>query len=52
MNLFGQFEDCAGFIKELREGKGQAKLIVNAEKKGTMTYNMKDEILRAKFHYG
>ena len=50
--LFDRFEDCAGFIEELGEGKGQAKLIVNEEKKGTMTYNVKDEILRAKFHYG
>ena len=51
-HLFEHFEDCAEFIKELGEGKGQAKLIVNEEKKGTMTYNVKDEILRAKFHYG
>ena len=51
-HLFDQFEDSAGFIKELGEGKGQANLIVKEEKKGTMTYNMKDEILRAKFHYG
>ena len=51
-HLFDQFGDCAGFIKELGEGKGQAKLIVNEEKKGTMTYNVKDEVLRAKFHYG
>ena len=32
--------------------KGQAELIVNEEKKGTVTYNAKDEILRAKFNCG
>ena len=51
-NLFDKFEDCGGFRKPLGEGKGEAKLIVNDEKKGTMVYNGKEEILRAKFHYG
>ena len=51
-NLFDKFEDCGGFRKQLGEGKGEAKLIVNDEKKGTMVYNGKEEILRAKFHYG
>ena len=51
-NLFNQFEDCGGFRKQLGEGKGEVKLIVNDEKKGTMVYNAKEEILRAKFYYG
>ena len=51
-HLFDQFEDCGGFKKQLGEGKGEAKLIVNDEKKGTMVYNAKEEILRAKFYYG
>ena len=38
-NLFDQFEDCGGFRKQLGKGKGEAKLIVNSEKKGTMVYN-------------
>jgi len=38
-NLFEQFEDCGGFRKQLGKGKGEAKLIVNSEKKGTMVYN-------------
>lgn len=50
--LFDQFGECVGFLEERGEGKGQAKLIVNEKKKGTMTYNVKDEILRAKFHCG
>lgn len=50
--LFNQFEDCGGFKKQLGEGKGEAKLIINDEKKGTMVYNAKEEILRAKFYYG
>ena len=48
-NLFDQFEDCGGFRKQLGEGKGEAKLIVNDEKKGTMVFNGKEEILKAKF---
>ena len=51
-HLFDKFEDCGRFKKQLGEGKGEAKLIVNDEKKGTMVYNGKEEILRAKFHYG
>ena len=51
-NLFDQFEDCGGFKKQLGEGKGEAKLIVNDEKKGTMVYNAKEEVLKAAFHYG
>ena len=51
-NLFDQFEDCGEFKKQLGEGKGEAKLIVNDEKKGTMKYIAKEEILRAKFYYG
>ena len=47
-----QFEDCGGFRKKLGEGKGEAKLIVNDQKKGTMICNGKEEILGAKFHYG
>ena len=27
-------------------------LIINDEKKGTMVFNAKEEILRAKFYYG
>ena len=48
-NLFHQLEDCRGFKKQLGKGKGEAKLIVNSEKKGRMVYNAKEEILRAKF---
>ena len=52
--LFDQFEGCEsdGFIKQLGEGKGQAKLIVSDDKKGVMSYNEKAECLQAKFHYG
>ena len=48
-NVFDQFEDCGGFKKQLGKGKGETKLIVNSEKKGTMVYNAKEEILRTKF---
>ena len=51
-HLFDQFEDCGEFKKQLGEGKGEAKLIINDEKKGTMVYNAKEGILRAKFYYG
>ena len=51
-NLFDQFEDWGKFRKQLGEGKGEAKLIVNDEKKGTMMYIAKEELLRAKFYYG
>ena len=51
-HLFDQFEDCGEFKKQLGEGKGEAKFIVNDEKKGTMVYNANEEILRAKFYYG
>ena len=51
-NLFDQFEDCGEFKKQLGEGKGEAKLIVNDKKKGTMKYIAKEEVLRAKFYYG
>ena len=47
--LFDQFQDCGGFRKQLGKGKGEAKLIVNSEKKETMVYNAKEQILRAKF---
>ena len=52
--LFDRFEGCKsdGFIKQLGEGKGQAKLIVRDDKKGAMSYNEKTECLQAKFHYG
>jgi len=51
-NLFDQFEDCGEFKKQLGEGKGEAKLIVYNENKGTMTHIVKEELLRAKFYYG
>ena len=51
-NLFDQFEDCGEFKKQLGEGKGEGKLIVNDEKKGTTKYIAKEEVLRAKFYYG
>lgn len=51
-NLFDQFEDCGEFRKQLGERKGKAKLIVNDEKKGTMMYIAKEQLLRAKFYYG
>jgi len=51
-NLFEQFKDCGEFKKQLGEGKGKAKLIVNDEKKGAMMYITKEELLRAKFYYG
>ena len=41
--LFDQLEDCGGFRKQLGKGKGEAKLIVNSTKKGTMAYNAKDQ---------
>ena len=34
--LFDQFQDCGGFRKQGGKGKGEAKLIVNSEKKETM----------------
>ena len=46
---FNQFEDCGGFRKQPGKGKGEAKLIVNSEKKGTMNYNAKEEILKVNF---
>ena len=49
--LFDQFQDCGGFRKQLCIGKGEAKLIVNPEKKETMVYNAKDQILRAIFFF-
>ena len=51
-NLFEQFEDSGEFKKQLGEGKGEAKLIVNDEEKGTMKYIAKEKVLRAKFCYG
>ena len=48
-HLFGQFEDCGEFKKQL--GGGEAKLIIKDETMGTLVYNAK-EILRAKFYYG
>lgn len=41
--LFDRFEGCKsdGFIKQLGEGKEQAKLIVSEDKKGVMTLNEK-----------
>ena len=48
-HLFDQFEDFGGFRKQLGKGKGEAKLMVNSEKKETMVYKSKEEILRAKF---
>ena len=52
-NLFDQFEDCGGFRKQLGKGKeAEAKLIVNPEKKETVVYNAKEQILRAIFFYG
>ena len=50
--LFDQFQDCGGFRKQLGKGKGEANLIVNSEKKETMVYNAKEEILRSIFVYG
>ena len=50
--LFDQFQDCGGFRKQLGKGSlGEAKLIVNSEKKETMVYNAKEQILRAKFFF-
>ena len=43
---------CGGSRNQLGKGKGEAKLIVNSEKKETMVYNAKEEILKAKFLYG
>ena len=48
-HLFDQFEDFGGFRKQLGKGKGEEKVIVNSEKKETMVYKSKEEILRAKF---
>ena len=50
--LFDQFEDCGGFRKQLGKGKGEAKLTVNSEKKETMVYNAKEQILREFLFYG
>lgn len=41
-----------GLEKQPGKGKGEAKLIVNSEKKGTMIYNAKEEILKVTFFYG
>ena len=46
--LYDQFQGCDGFGK----GKREAKLIVNSEKKEIMVYNVKEQVLRAKFFYG
>ena len=43
---------CGEFKKQLGEGKGEAKIIVNEEKKGSIMYIAKEELLRAKFYYG
>ena len=48
-HLLDKFEDFGGFRKQHGKGKGEAKLIVNSEKKETMVYNAKEQILRAKF---
>ena len=48
-HLLDKFEDFGGFRKQLGKGKGEAKLIVNSEKKETMVYNVKEQFLRAKF---
>ena len=51
-NLFDQFEDCGGFRKQLGKGKGaEAKLIVKSEKKETVVYNGKEQILRGNFFF-
>lgn len=50
--LFNQFEDCQGFTKELGDGQGVVKLIVDNEKHGTFKYKIKKEILQFNFHYG
>ena len=47
--LYNQFQDCGGFREQLGKGKREAKFIVNSEKKETMVYNAKEQILRAKF---
>ena len=46
--LFDQLQDCGGFRKQLGKAKGEAKLIVNSEKKETMVYNAKEQMLRGK----
>ena len=47
--LFDQFQGCDGLRKQLGKGKREVKLIVNSEKKETMVYNVKEQVLRAKF---
>ena len=45
---FSNLRRFIGFRKQLGKGKREAKLIVNSEKKETMVYNAKEQILRAK----
>lgn len=50
--VFEKFIDCKGFEKQLKDGKGHVKLIVDAEKKGIFEYMVREELLRAKLYYG
>ena len=50
--LFNEFEDCGDFKKQLGDGKGVVKLIVDDRKHGTLKYKPKEEILQFNFHYG
>ena len=50
--LFNEFEDYGDFKKQLGDGKGVVKLIVDDRKHGTLKYKPKEEILQFNFHYG
>ena len=49
--LFNKFIECGGFQKQLNEGKGHVKVIVDSEKE-VFEYVLKEEVLRGKLYYG
>ena len=51
-HLFDIFEDCQEFVKQLGDGKGCVKLIVSDQKKGTLKYKFKEEMLTVDLCYG
>lgn len=52
MSSVYEFEDCGDFKKQLGDGKGVVKPIVDDRKHGTLKYKPKEEILQFNFDYG
>ena len=46
--LFDKFLDCGGFEKALKGGNGHTKIIVDAEKKGSFEYVMREDSFESK----